>query len=398
MSLDTRAATRLAELDQAGLLRRPPPVSGRAGVEYQLGETHVVGFCSNDYLGLSAEPIEMTQAFAGSGASRLIAGDLPDHRRVEARLAELCGTADAVLFPSGFQLNVGVIPCLVEANDRVHSDRLNHASIIDGLKLAKARPEILPHATAPKSAPHRDGLQWWFTESIFSMDGDRLDRRALSEHLHSGGTAYVDDAHAFGLFPGGAGLLHDQTPRPDVLVGTMSKAYGCAGAFVASSLDVCQLIRNRARSFVFTTGTAPVVAATIDHRIDIVTGERGDALRAALWTNARAFEAAVRGHNPSACDPPSPIFPILVGDNQRAVQIADVLVRAGFHVQAIRPPTVPDGTARLRVTITARHTLEQIEALADNLRRVFAEHELPVLLERGHIPPIPPPRATAPLR
>lgn len=398
MSLDARAAARLAALSQAGLLRRPPPVSRRNGVAYRLGDTDVVGFCSNDYLGLSAEPIAMTQAFAGSGASRLIAGDLPDHRRVEARLASLCGAADAVLFPSGFQLNVGVIPCLVEPTDRVHSDRLNHASIIDGLRLAKARPEILAHGSAPAlPAPH-DGLQWWFTESIFSMDGDRVDRRALSEHQRRGGTTYVDEAHAFGLFPGGAGLLHDHAPRPDVLVGTLSKAYGCAGAFVAASLDVCRLIRNRARSFVFTTGTAPVVAATIDHRLDVVTGERGDELRAALWSNARAFEAAVLGHDPSASDPPSPIFPILVGDNRHAVEIAEQLVGEGFHVQAIRPPTVPDGTARLRVTITAAHTLEQIDALAETLRRVFAEHDLPVLLERGHIPPDRSPRATAPSR
>ena len=398
MSLDARAAARLAELSQAGLLRRPPPISERRGVEYRLGEAHVVGFCSNDYLGLSTDRIPVGDAFAGSGASRLISGDLPPHRRVEARLATLCGTDDAVLFPSGFQLNVGVIPCLVEASDRVHSDRLNHASIIDGLRLARARPEILAHGDAPPASAPRDGLQWWFTESIFSMDGDRVDRRALAQHQRSGGTTYVDEAHAFGLFPGGAGLLHDHRPAPDVLVGTLSKAYGCAGAFVAASTSVCRLIRNRARSFVFTTGTAPVLAAAIDHRIDVITGERGDQLRAALWTNARAFEAAVGGHDPSASDPPSPIFPILVGDNRRAVEIASHLVAEGFHVQAIRPPTVPEGTARLRVTVTAAHTLEQVEALADTLRRVFARHELRVVLERGHIPRPPSPRATAPSR
>ncbi|MEM6990602.1 MAG: aminotransferase class I/II-fold pyridoxal phosphate-dependent enzyme [Myxococcota bacterium] len=387
MSLTTRAARRLAALRAEHLLRVPPQLHSRRGVEYTLGERRVVGFCSNDYLGLATEKSGASPQPTGAGASRLIAGDLPHHRDVEAKLAALCGAQDAVVFPSGFQLNVGVIPCLVERGDVVHSDRLNHASIIDGLRLARATPNILPHGRAPDDDPDPSRLHWWMTESIFSMDGDRLDARALGAYQARGGTLYVDEAHAFGLFPGGVGLLHDHDLVPDVLVGTLSKAYGCAGAFVAASSDVCHWIRNRARSFVFSTGTAPSVLADIAARIELLAGEEGQRLRATLWRNARHLAAALRGNDPGASDPPSPIFPIVVGDNAAAMRVAADLLAHGIHVQAIRPPTVPVGTARLRLTVTAAHTPEQIEELAERVKLALADEGLPLKIERGAAAP-----------
>lgn len=381
MSLDLRAVRRLAALREACLLRRPPQISARRGVEYRLDGHPVVGFCSNDYLGLAAEPA-FAKGSAGAGASRLISGDLPEHRAVEALIATTFGSTDAVLFPSGFQLNVGVIPAVVDTNDRVYSDRLNHASIIDGLRLSDPKPSVLPHTAQPPnhSAVAAGVLRWWFTESIFSMDGDRADLRALRSHQEKGGTTYVDEAHACGLFAGGAGLLATTGFQPDILVGTLSKAFGCAGAFVAASRHVCDLIRNRARSFVFSTGVAPLLAAEITNRLQIVAGPRGDARRESLWANARHFEAALLQVDPVLCRPPSPIFPILVGDNDAALTLAAALVKAGVHVQAIRPPTVPAGTARLRVTVTASHTIEQVQGLADTLRRTTRSLSIPINL------------------
>lgn len=383
MDATQRARLRLAELEAAGLLRRAPAVARRRGVRYELDGRAVVGLCSNDYLGLADAPslVDAPARFAGAGASRLICGDLPDHRALEARLAALVGADDAVLFPSGFQLNVGVLPSLLEATDLVDSDALNHASLIDGMRLGPVRPTILAHGEAPSPRPaHPGAVHWWITESIFSMDGDRLDPRAAERHLARGAAMYVDEAHGLGLFRGGRGWLGEHELRPTVLVGTLSKAFGCAGAFLAASGPLCALVRNRARSFVFSTGTSPVLVASIARALDVVTSDEGDRLRERLWSNVRHLARALDLHEH---DPPSPIFPVLVGENARAVTLASRLLERGWHVQAIRPPTVPAGTARLRLTVSAAHEPAEIDAFAEELRRVLEEAELPLRVDRG---------------
>lgn len=387
MDANLRARQRLAELDAAGLLRRAPAVARRRGVCYELDGRPVVGLCSNDYLGLATEPglADPSHASAGAGASRLICGDLPDHRELEARLAALVGADDAVLFPSGFQLNVGVLPALLEPFDLVDSDALNHASLIDGMRLSPVRPTILAHAEAPSPRPaHADAVCWWITESIFSMDGDRLDPQAARRHLARGASMYVDEAHALGLFRGGQGWLGHHAILPTVLVGTLSKAFGCAGAFLAASAPLCALVRNRARSFVFSTGTSPVLVASIARALARVTGPDGDRRREQMWANARHLARALGLPD---VDPPSPIFPVLVGDNHRAVALATQLLELGWHVQAIRPPTVPAGTARLRLTVSAAHEPAQLDAFAVDLRRVLERAELPLRLDRGTASP-----------
>lgn len=388
MDATQRARLRLAELQAAGLLRRAPAVAHRRGVRYELDGRAVVGLCSNDYLGLADAPslVAAPARSAGAGASRLICGDLPDHRELEARLAALVGADDAVLFPSGFQLNVGVLPSLLEAADLVDSDALNHASLIDGMRLGPVRPAILAHAEAPSPRPaHPGAVHWWITESIFSMDGDRLDPLAARRHLARGAAMYVDEAHAIGLFRGGRGWLGEHELQPTVLVGTLSKSFGCAGAFLAASGPLCALIRNRARSFVFSTGTSPMLVASLAQAIDVVTSDEGDRLRERLWSNARHLARALDLHE----EPPSPIFPVLVGDNERAVELASRLLERGWHVQAIRPPTVPAGTARLRLTVSAAHEPAEIDAFAEELRRVLARAELPLRVERGVVSPEP---------
>ncbi len=381
MSIVGRARAELSRLRAASLLRRCPTIEARDGVIYELDGRPVVGFCSNDYLGYGASPFPPAElpAEAGATASRLICGDTSLHREAEQALARLCGTEDAVLFPSGFQLNVGVLPCVVADGDVVDSDRLNHASLIDGLRLAAPRPRRLDHGVAPTATPVEDGhVHWWVTETIFSMDGDRVDVDAARAHLQRGGALYADEAHALGLFPHGRGLLAAGGVEASVCVGTLSKALGCAGAFVAAPAPVCAWIKNRARSFVFSTGVAPVLAQHIAAIAERVAGPDGDARRARLWANAQRLAAAL-----DLPDPPSPIFPFVVGDNDRALQIAGALVEAGLHVQAIRPPTVPDGTARLRVTVTAAHTDAQIDELADRLRSELSRFECPLRVARG---------------
>lgn len=387
MDVTERARRRLEALAAADVLRRCPQIRARHGVAYELDGRRVVGFCSNDYLGLADRrpASEPAAAPTGSGASRLIAGDLEDHRALESELAAWTGADDAVLFPSGFQLNVGVLPALVEAGDRVDSDALNHASIIDGLRLARARPHVLPHGESPDAStlPDPGVAHWWITESLFSMDGDRLDLRAADAHLRRGGALYVDEAHALGLFADGLGLTGTMSQRPTVLVGTLSKAVGAAGAFIAASAPICAWIRNRARSFVFSTGMSPLLVVALREAVALVRSPRGDVLRDALWRNATTLARAL-----GAGDPPSPIFPVLVGDNARALAIASDLLERGWHVQAIRPPTVPAGTARLRITVTAAHTLEQVEGLAADVRDVLARHDLPLRIERGRTRPL----------
>lgn len=368
MPLDARLRQRLAALDAQGLRRELPEVTQREGVRYLLGGRPVVGFCSNDYLGL-AQTVPRGEAASGAASSRLICGDLDGHRVAERRLAALAGQEDAVLFPSGFQLNVGVLPSLLSSEDIAFSDALNHASIIDGLRLSKAKREILPHG----GEPPRDGrvggggLRWWVTESVFSMDGDAASPDALRAALDDGFCLYIDDAHGFGLHDGGQGWPQAHGVTPTLYVGTLSKALGCAGAFVAGSATVCTWIRTRARSFVFSTGISPRVTESILYGLDLLTSEVGDAARTRLRSNLEHLAEALR----LPAVPVSPVVPIVLGGNDRSVAVAAALLERGWHVQAIRPPTVPVGAARLRLTMSAAHTHAEIDGLVSALRDVL---------------------------
>jgi len=361
--LHQRLQAKLEALKQEGLARALPAIGRRRGARYELDGRWVTGFCSNDYLGFADHPTFQSSGTPGATASRLVAGDHPEHRLAEQALATLVGMPDAVLFPSGFQLNVGVLPALIEPGDEVYSDELNHASLIDGLRLARTRPNILPHRSAP---PPPESPTWWISESIFSMDGDSADPEALRTFLAQGGLVYLDEAHSLGLFEGGAGFSSHHQFSPTLLMGGLGKAFGLAGAFVASSPTVCAWIRTRARSFVFSTGIARNLAQLVLRALDLLRGPEGAARRTALWSNARRFAELI-----GAPPPASPIFPIIVGANARALALSRALHERGFHVQAIRPPTVPADTARLRITISASHSPEEIEALAAALRTLL---------------------------
>ncbi|MEE9382391.1 MAG: aminotransferase class I/II-fold pyridoxal phosphate-dependent enzyme [Nannocystaceae bacterium] len=379
-SLDRRLEQKLGRLQQQGLARGVPRLSNISGPRYHLDDAPVVGFCSNDFLGLAGRTLDPNGPPPRTGAtgSRLICGDYPQLRDLEARLAAHVDLPDAVVFPSGYQLNVGALPALLQPADRAYSDANNHASLIDGLRLAQARCEILPHLHPPPAT--RDlpasGLDWWVTESTFSMDGDQPDPTELAAYTAAGGHLYLDEAHSLGLYRGGRSFAAAHSLSPTALVGTLSKCFGVSGAFLAGSTSVCKWLRTRARSLVFSTGISPLVVEAAAHALELIQGPEGDRRRARLQAHIHqlATELEIASH------PATPIFPLAVGPNRLAVQFSQQLRAAGFHVQAIRPPTVPEGTARLRITLSAAHEPDEVGRLAAAVRAVYRRAGVPLRL------------------
>jgi len=290
---------------------------------------------------------------------------------LERELADWTGLPSALLFSSGYAANVGLLASLVSPGDTVVSDALNHASIIDGCRLTRATIRVVPHrnvgafAAALEDAP---GRRWVVTESYFSMDGDRADLPALRRVCDRFGAALlVDEAHALGVFGAeGAGLCRDQGVVPDALVGTLGKAIGSHGAFVAGSSSLRDWLWNRARSLVFSTATAPLLARlTLEN---VRRARRDDGARARIRDHSARLAGRLRAAGvPVPEDLVGPILPIVLGDNERALALAGAARSAGFLVQAIRPPTVPRGTARVRVTLSAATSTEDVDRLAQCL-------------------------------
>jgi len=372
----------LARLDAAALRRDLRPIDSASDTEVAIDGRSYLLLSSNNYLGLATHPAVRAAARqaierygCGAGASRLISGHLDLHAAVETKLAAFKGTEAALLFPSGYQANVGTITALVGRDDHVYSDALNHASIIDGCRLSRASVHVYPHRNvraleAQLATTPQGGRRLIVTDSVFSMDGDRAPLAALAalaEQYHS--WLMVDEAHATGVIgPRGAGLAAADGVggRVDIHLGTHGKALGGAGAYVAGSRALIEWLVNRARSFVYTTGLAPAATAAAGAALDIVVAEpeRREALArnaARLRDGLSALGFAVGGD--------THIIPVAVGDNRPAVQLAEALRARGVLAQAIRPPTVPEGTARLRVTPMATHTAAQL----DRVLAAFAE-------------------------
>lgn len=309
----------------------------------------------------------------GAGASRLVSGNLASHEVLEGRLAAWTGHEAALLFSSGYAANAGLFGALLEEGDVVFSDALNHASIIDGIRLGRARRHIYPHADPVALegllAAHRgDGLAVIVTESVFSMDGDVAPLAALAalaERYEA--LLVVDEAHALGLYGGrGAGVLDalGLSAQAGAVVGTFGKSLGGAGAFVAGSSLLRELLVNRARSFVFSTALSPLAVAAVEVALPVVeAGER----TAAAWRAAGWMAAALQARGWWQGPAQSLIFPIVVGAPERAVALCAALRERGYFVQAIRPPTVPVDTSRLRVTVDATMTEEMVSGFAEAL-------------------------------
>ena len=386
-SFDAELRDELDRIARAGLHRRLLAIETATDSEVEVGGVRMVLLSSNNYLGLASHPALAAAACdaivrygAGTGSSRLIAGHSRLHAAVEARLAAFKGTEAALLFPSGYQANVGTISALVGRGDHVFSDELNHASIIDGCRLSRATIHVYEHCnlhaleTALAGAP-AGGRRLIVSDSVFSMDGDRAplaELVAIAEHYHS--VLMVDEAHATGVVgERGAGLVDalGLGARVPVQMGTLGKALGSAGAYVAGSRALVDVLVNRARSFIFTTGLAPASVAAAGAALDVVAAEPDR--RRALADNAAYLRRGLEAHG-FTVGGDTHILPILLGDNARTVAFAAALRRRGVLVHPIRPPTVPPGTARLRVTPIATHTRSQLDRAVEAFAAVA--HEL----------------------
>jgi 8-amino-7-oxononanoate synthase len=373
-----RAADRLRSLPElAGCSRQRP--DGPSG--------SLVSFASNDYLGLASHPAVLTAAAEaatregfGAGAARLVTGDLPAHRALEHDLATYLGRPSALLFPTGYQANIGVLGTLAGPNDLIVSDALNHASLIDGCRLSRATVAIYAHvdADAAIAALARSGTfrrRFLITESLFSMDGDVAPLAKLAEAAKANDAVFVvDEAHALGVLgPAGTGLCAHTGVEPDVLIGTLGKAFGSAGGFVTGSPPLRDYLLNRARTFVFTTSLPPPVAAAAGAALQVAAGPEGDLRRARLASHRQRLLGALEPRSIlPAVLPVGPIIPLILGTNARALTIARLLRARGIFVPAIRPPTVPEGTARLRITLSSEHSDAEIDAVATALSEALA--------------------------
>jgi 8-amino-7-oxononanoate synthase len=381
-SLDDVAHERLAALERRQLRRRLVTTDRPAAVDADRDGTTLVSFSCNDYLGLTHHPdvvaasIEATRRYGvGAGSSRLVNGNHPPYAELERKLAALKDAEDAVVFGSGYLTNLGMIPALVGRADLILQDELSHSCLLAGAELSRAHTLQFRHNDAAQLeellARERPKYRHCLvlTDGVFSMEGDlaplpQIAALATAHHAW----LMTDDAHGLGVVGDGRGssFAHGTRVTVPLQMGTLSKAVGTYGGYVCASRSVCELIRNRARTFVYSTGLPPGVVAAASCALDLIATDR-ELVRRPLML-AREFTGALG--LPAAA---SPIVSVVIGSAERALAASDALRRAGFLVAAIRPPTVPVGTSRLRVTFSAEHSHEQVAALATAVRRVLAD-------------------------
>ncbi|MBI3758758.1 MAG: 8-amino-7-oxononanoate synthase [Deltaproteobacteria bacterium] len=378
-SLEHGLRDELDQLEHRGLRRILRLIESEHGGRVTYDGRSLIMLSSNNYLGLASHPrvkqaaIDATERYGvGSGASRLVAGNLQPLHRLEQNLARLKGTEAAIVFGSGYLANLGTITALMGQGDIIFSDELNHASLIDGCRLSKAALKIYRHCDTDhlkvlldESSNARRRLI--VTDSIFSMDGDCAPLREIVELAHRYDAAImVDEAHAVGVIgPDGAGLAAELGLQPHITIqmGTLSKALGAYGAYVAGSSILIEYLINRARSFIYTTGLPPPIAAAADAAIDIMREEPQRIRR--LWDNAAHLRSRLETAGFVFGLTQSPILPMIVGEAQPAVAMAKRLFERGVYAIAIRPPTVAPGTARLRLTPIADHTRADLDYAID---------------------------------
>lgn len=382
-------AGELQQLREQGLYRSLRTVAGSQGSRVVAEGREVVLLCSNNYLGLADHPalkraaVEAVERYGtGSGASRLVSGTMELHAALEERLARFKGTEAALVFNSGYAANSGIIPALAGRGDVVFSDRLNHASIVDGCLLSRARFVRYPHndmnALERLLAEHRGaGRMLIVTDGVFSMDGDLAPLPALAALKRQyGALLMVDDAHGTGVLgESGRGTAEQfgVTADIDLQMGTLGKALGGFGAYVAASAEVVELLVNRARSFIFSTSLPPAVLAAARAALDLVDSPEGDALRRRLARSAALFRDALQGAGFDTMGSETQIVPALVGEAEPVMAFTRRLLEEGYYVQGIRPPTVPAGTCRLRCTLMATHDESDLERAVAAMTRIGKE-------------------------
>jgi glycine C-acetyltransferase/8-amino-7-oxononanoate synthase len=384
----------LADLKSRSLLRKLRTVDSPQQAVIRSGGRDLINFSSNDYLGLATEPVlgeaakkAIDEFGVGAGASRLISGTLLPHVLLEQKLAEFKRTRAALAFSSGYATALGAICALAGKNDIVILDKLGHASLIDGARLSGATVRVFPHNHMGKLESHAkwarehqpDARILIVTESVFSMDGDRAPLADIVEiKSRYNALLLLDEAHAVGVVGDhGRGLADrlDLTDKVDVQMGTLSKALGASGGYICASQGIIDLLVNRARSFIYSTAPSPMVAAAAAAAVDFLASDAGAARVKQLRDNLTLFAEELPGEFLRSGPPQSAIIPVILGSEETALAASQWLFESGFFVSAIRYPTVAKGAARLRVTVSASHTPEQIRALCsvlaglrDNLR------------------------------
>lgn len=386
-TLDQRLGAKLERIRAAQLYRVRREIDGTHGAEITVDGHRCLNFCSNDYLGLAGDPRvaeaarkALAASGTGSGAAALISGYNREHRLLEEALAEYCGRPRALLFSTGWAANLGALRALLGKGDSLIADELNHASLIDGGRLSGAHyvrvPHAQPDAYAQALAQPRSGETLIVSDSVFSMDGDIAPLRELAAlGAQHGASLMVDDAHGFGVLgPQGrgavaaAGLGVDDVP---VYVATLGKAIGAAGAFVAGSEHLIEYLIQRARSWVFSTAPPPSIAAAARAALAIVAGDEGAQRRARLQANIARLRRGCAQEGIPLGDSSTAIQPLVIGAEVPTLALSQRLLDAGLWVAAIRPPTVPHGTSRLRITLSAAHSDTQVDRLIEALARAW---------------------------
>jgi 8-amino-7-oxononanoate synthase len=381
--IEDELCTALCALDEAGLKRRRRTLDAPCSPLAVVDGRPLISFCSNDYLGLANDPALIDAACAGarawgvgSGASHLVSGHQSPHEALEEKLAAFTGFARALLFSTGYMANLGIIPALVGRGDAVFADKLNHASLIDAVQLSRADSQRYAHgdlnALERLLSKSRARRKLIVSDAVFSMDGDLAPLPGLLEIAQRHDAwLLIDDAHGFGVLgEKGRGSLAHFGIAPDspglIYMGTLGKAAGASGAFVAGSPTLIEWLLQRARTYIFSTGSSPLIACALSASIDAIENgdHRRDHLRA-LGTQLRDGLTATRWQ---LLESMTAIQPVIIGDNHEALRVADALYERGLWVPAIRPPTVPAGTARLRVSLCAAHSAEQVAALVAALQ------------------------------
>jgi 8-amino-7-oxononanoate synthase len=355
------------------------------GLHRSLSPPQGVDFCSNDYLGLSTDPHFRTALLnklntkknfhLSAPSSRLLRGHTLWHQDIEKQLSSFKGTESSLLFPTGYQANLGLLTTLLRPQDRVLSDIQNHASIIDGLRLSGCQKIIFSHLDTKNieqilSTPYKEGRTFLITESLFSMDGDIAPLDHYSQMLEEyGAHLIVDDAHATGIFgkSRGSGLCEHFGIEKQALaiVSTLGKAFGLFGSFVSGSQILVDLLINHCRPFIFTTSVPPFLLAGIEVALDILN--RNSGRRDKLLLLANRLRCQLREEGLETLQSVGPIIPVIIGENNQAIEVANHLQKEGFDVRAIRPPTVSPKTARLRISVHADHSEKTIDRLATAL-------------------------------
>ncbi len=386
VALDQNLKSRLSDIDRQHLYRKRKVLDGPQGVVVSVQGKRLLNFCSNDYLGLANHPdvVAALQKGAaefgvGSGAAHLVCGHTKAHQGLEEELADFVGFERVLLFSTGYMANIGAISALMGRGDCVFEDKLNHASLLDGGLLSGARFRRYPHndllALESRLADVHAQNQLVVTDGVFSMDGDIAPLPQLAEIVdRSGAWLMVDDAHGLGVIGQyGRGVLdHYQmnSSQFDILVGTLGKAFGTFGAFVAGSKELIEFLIQRARPYIYTTAIPPSVVAATRASLKLVIKDTWR--RQKLAGLIDHFRTGVERIGLTLMPTLTPIQPILIGESRVALKISEQLQRQGLLVSAIRPPTVPDGSARLRVTFSAAHDMEHVDCLLDALAYTMA--------------------------